>query len=293
MTERARATLAQVAARAAVPHKPLRDLAELPECVQLSGCFPLQAELEVSKSDLRHKVLVRRVKDALLKNIIERLCDGREGLIVNPCCVFARHARDIASRLPMTTVAASDIDSTWQSLYGLLTAATLQREPANFSFHIDSIYKLHIPRTPLAVCFFGGCGSLTDAALRLAVQAKAEFVVGRACCHENIGGNLEMSTRALTIWNAGHRLKNIVYGYCASRFGYYFDASAAIESYPLSHTTRGELDSAGMLRCAQHSVDCVLCRLAIDGDRVTFLLENGYSVLGYNENMFVASRTAI
>ena len=36
MTERARATLAQVAARAAVPHKPLRDLAELPECVQLS-----------------------------------------------------------------------------------------------------------------------------------------------------------------------------------------------------------------------------------------------------------------
>ncbi len=188
---------------------------------------------------------------------------------------------------------ASDVDPTWQRMYRLLTAATLQREPLNFSFHIESVYQLHIPQTPLAVCFFGGCGSLTDAALRIAVQAKAEFLVGRACCHENIGGNLEMSTRAFTIWNAGHRLKNWAYGYCASRPGYYFDASAAIESYPISRATRGVLDSAGMLRCARHSVDCVLCRFAIDGDRVTFLLENGYSVLGYNENMFVASRTAI
>jgi hypothetical protein len=132
---------------------------------------------------------------------------------------------------------------------------------------------------------------LTDAARKRAVQAKARFVVGRACCHENIGGNSQISTRALTVWNLGHRVKNRVYDFIADRSGYYFDPSAGIETYPISGAFARAITPIGMLGCARHAVDCRLCQFVIDADRVAFLQENAYDVLGYADNMFVASRS--
>ena len=132
--------------------------------------------------------------------------------------------------------------------------------------------------------------ALTDAALKLAVASKAGFIVARACCHENIGMNTQISTRTVTMWNIGHRMKNRVYRYYADKCGYYFHRSATIDTYPMSRTFRGMLDPVAMLRCAQHAVDCLLCRTVIDLDRGEFLVENGYMLLGYYESMFVAAR---
>jgi hypothetical protein len=271
-------------------HEPLGTLDHFPTVDDAFRAMPLSSALQISASHLRHKVLVRGEKDARLKDIIETFCKGRHGLILNPCCVFARHARDIALRLPTTEVLATDIDPHWEKLFRIVVKTQSKREPTNFSFRTESIYDCRVDHQPLAVCFFGGCGSLTDAALKIAVHSQATFVVGRACCHENIGMNSTISTWDLTIWNLGHRAKNVVYRYCAKRFGHYFHTSASIRAYPTSHAFRAMLNPGDMLRCAQHAVDCRLCQLVIDLDRNAFLYEHGYSILGYSENMFVAVR---
>ena len=283
--------LTEIAVQAQQPHQPFSDFVSLPQIAALVRQFSLSSELEISNRDLSHKILVRGVKDSRLKGILEKLCAGTGGVIANPCCVFARHARDLACRLPMARVEATDVDPTWERIYRFLMAATRRTSPDNFSFRTESVYRSQLAPMPLAVCFFGGCGSLTDAALRLAVQAKARFVVGRACCHENIGRNSQISTRAFTVWNLGHRVKNRVYDFTADRSGYYFDASAGIETYPISSALRRAITPSGMLGCARHAVDCRLCQFVIDADRVAFLQENAYDVLGYGENMFVASRS--
>lgn len=272
------------------PHDPFESLDEFTQLLKCYCDLPLYSALHLPRRLLKHKILVRGVKDALLKRIIGRLCRGRVGWILNPCCVFARHARDIAVRLPMAEVLATDIDPRWKQISEVLAAATFQRKPGNFHFRVESVYETPVLHNPLAVCFFGGCGSLTDAGLKLAVTSKAGFIVARACCHENIGMNTQMSTRAFTIWNVGHRLKNRAYRHYADKCGYYFHRSATIGTYPMSRAFRGMLDPAAMLRCAQHAVDCSLCRAVIDLDRVEFLVESGYVLLGYYESMFVAAR---
>jgi hypothetical protein len=272
------------------PHRPIKSLAGFPDVLDALRSLPFYSSLQLSPGHLRRKILVRGRKDALLEDIVETLCKGKRGQILNPCCVFARQAREIATRLPLAEVLASDVDPTWERLFRGFAWVTLRRCPTNFRFYVESIYQPSVFHRPLAVCFFGGCGSLTDAALKLAVCSQASYVVGRACCHENIGMNLQMSTHAFTIWNLGHRAKNRVYGYCAKRFGYYFDVSAAKESYPTSMAWRTILDPDAMLRCARHAVDCRLCQVIIDLDRVAFLEEHGFSMRGYNENMFVAVR---
>jgi hypothetical protein len=281
---------AELAAMSQEPHDPFESLDQFPRLLKTYRDLPLYSALHLPRRLLKRRFLVRRAKDALLKRIIGTLCRGKAGWILNPCCVFARHARDIAASLPMAEILATDIDSRWERISEVLTAATFQHKPRNFHFRAESVYEATVLRDTLAVCFFGGCGSLTDAGLKLAIASRASFIAARACCHDNIGMNTQVSTRAITIWNVGHRMKNRVYRYCADRFGHYFHRSAAIDSYPMSRNFRGILGPAAMLRCAQHAVDCALCRTVIDLDRAEFLVENGYRLLGYHENMFVAAR---
>lgn len=281
---------AQLAAQSQRPHDPFVELSDFPELLDALRDLPLYSNLQLSPRLLGHKILARGAKDALLKTVIETLCRGCSGWILNPCCVFARHAREIAERLPMADIVATDIDPRWERLFRFFRAARFKRDSANFNFRVENAYEARAPASALAICFFGACGSLTDAALRLAINSQANFVVGRACCHENIGMNTEMSTRSPTIWNLGHRIKNQVYRHYATKRGFYGHHSAAISTYPQSETFRQKIDKSGMLRCARHAVDCRLCQLIIDLDRVVFLVEHGFGVLSYSENMFVAAR---
>lgn len=277
-------------ARAQRPHRPVPALDGLTALTRALRSLPLSPSLAISPRMLRHKLMVRGAKDALLKTVIERLCADAPGVVLNPCCVFARHGQHIARRLPAATVVASDIVSTWQRLFQVYSTLRLRRPPSNFRFDVQSVYDIEPARAPLAVVFFGGCGSMTDAAFRLAVGSHARYIVGRACCHENIGMNTTVTTLKFTPWSIGHRVKNRIYRVCADRLGHYGHPTATIDTYPLSRTFRALIDSAGMRRCAQHAVDCRLCQTVIDLDRASFLEESGYTLLAYNENMFVAVR---
>ena len=60
----------------------------------------------------------RGVRDEYLKGIIVRLLGGGEGgVIVNPACVWGRHARDLAKRLPGWRVLATDINPRYDRFY--------------------------------------------------------------------------------------------------------------------------------------------------------------------------------
>jgi len=272
------------------PHPPVPALDGFPALATALRSLPLSSSVAISPQLLSHKLIVRGAKDTLLKAAIERLCADTPGVVLNPCCVFTRPAQHIARRLPAARVVASDIVPTWHRLFQLYSALRLQSPPPNFRFQVESVYGIEPADMPLAVVFFGACGSMTDAAFRLAIGSNSRYIVGRACCHENIAMNTTMSTTKLTAWSIGHRVKNRIYRICADRLGHYGHPSASLETYPLSRTFRSLIDSAGMRRCAQHAVDCRLCQTVIDLDRGCFLEESGYTLLAYNENMFVAAR---
>ena len=64
----------------------------------------------------------RKHRDAHLKDVIVQLLAGCGGetTIVNPACVFGRHACHLAARLPRAMVIATDIDPRYfQSYRGL------------------------------------------------------------------------------------------------------------------------------------------------------------------------------
>ena len=60
----------------------------------------------------------------------------------------------------MAEVLATDIDPRWEQLSEVLAVATFQRKPGNFHFRVENVYEAPVLDNPLAVCFFGGCGSL-------------------------------------------------------------------------------------------------------------------------------------
>ena len=66
------------------PHDPFESLDEFTQLLKCYCDLPLYSALHLPRRLLKHKILVRGVKDALLKRIIGRLCRGRVGWILNP-----------------------------------------------------------------------------------------------------------------------------------------------------------------------------------------------------------------
>lgn len=231
----------------------------------------------------------RGVRDAYLKEIIVELLEGVKGkdkTIVNPACVWGRHARDLARRLPAYTVMATDIRAEMDRVYRYLP---LTKTPKNFTFQPEDIFEPTLVSHATAVVFFGACGSLSDAAMDYALQAGARFLICRTCCHENIAGNTEMVKRFNTL-NFLFRLKNIAYAYKRKqKTGEYFSARYAESAYPRSQSARRLSSAAEFLRAARRSVDSDVCRSIIDLDRFLHLTEAGYAVR-YRTEMFVAQR---
>ncbi|MHC4073926.1 MAG: hypothetical protein ACYTGS_18155 [Planctomycetota bacterium] len=68
-------------------------------------------------------------RDAYLKKIIISLLEGQAAeaeskTIVNPACVFGRHARDLALRLERVAVIATDIEPAFNWLYDRIPGIT-------------------------------------------------------------------------------------------------------------------------------------------------------------------------
>lgn len=93
-------------------------------------------------------------RDAYLKGIIVGLLEGRRGgMIVNPACVWGRHAWDLARRLASFTVIGTDISPRFDRFYNRLSRS---RTPSNYEFKKDDIFDPKVQGTPAAVVFFGG-----------------------------------------------------------------------------------------------------------------------------------------
>ena len=232
-------------------------------------------------------------RDAHLRDVIVQVLDERDGAettIVNPACVFGRHACDLASRLASSKVIGTDIDRKWSRIYHRVRG---RRIPANYSFVKDNVFDSRLDVDPTAVVFFGACGSVSDGAIDLAVGSNAPHLMFRTCCHDNIGGNVEITKRFNPI-NWFFKYKNWAFDRMrqrASYAGFYFSDRYVRTSYPRSEAVRGVSTPEEFRAVARQSAHSDICRTIIDLDRYAYLVEKGYSVL-YQGELFVATREA-
>jgi hypothetical protein len=232
-------------------------------------------------------------RDAYLKSIIAQMLrrheDG-EATIVNPACVFGRHARDLAAQLGRLRVICSDIDPHWFRYYRTLR---LRRLPGNLTFVKDNVFDPRLEVRPTAVVFFGACGSVSDAAIDYAIRAHSVYIMCRTCCHDNIGGNIAIAARP-TLINRFFRFKNWVYGRMRQRAkyaGFYFSERYPPQAYPRSKAARSVSTSDEFQAVARYSAESDICRAIIDLDRCLHLVENGYTAW-YRRELIVAEGRA-
>jgi hypothetical protein len=235
-------------------------------------------------------VFYRQHRDGHLKDIIVQLLAnrGRETTIVNPACVFGRHACHLAARLPHVTVIATDIYPRCFQMYRVLKRASL---PGNFRFVQDNIFAPRLDVQPTAVVFFGACGAVSDGALDYAIASGAQHVMCRTCCHDNIGGNVTVTARPKPL-NRILRLKNWAYARVrkAPKYtGHSFSPRYAPSAYPRSAAGRHLSTTDEFLAVARESADSDICRAIIDLDRYLHLAEQGFRV-EYQGDLLVAER---
>jgi len=233
----------------------------------------------------------RRVRDSHLKTIIAELLrdhsDG-SGTIINPACVFGKHARDLALALKRFSVIGADVDPTWNWIYRRLVP---RREPGNYQFIRDNVFAPGLEVKPTAVVFFGACGAVSDGAIDYAIDTRSPYLICRTCCHDNIGGNTTIIPR-FTYLNLFFRFKNKGLRWIRKQkrcAGFYFSDKYTRDHYPRSQAARGVSDSAEFLAVSRNSVESDICRAIIDLDRFLRLAENGYTVM-YKGELFVAER---
>lgn len=236
-------------------------------------------------------VMRRGMRDTYLKMLIQHTLSAvkptpAKRAILNPVCVFGRHARDLAEALPSFQIVATDIFSGCNWLYERLGR---RHSPSNYRFLQDDIFNPQVAVRPLAVVFFGACGSLTDAAIDYTIRSQAPYLLCRTCCHDNIGGNTHITKRPNTL-NRAFRLKNLHYR-LARRFlsGHYFSPTYGPDHYPTSTYVAELSTSEEFLNLSRNSVDSDICRSLIDLDRCLHLAEEGYRVF-YRGELLVAIR---
>ena len=234
------------------------------------------------------RIFKRERKDTYIRRLVANALigfDTENRVIVNPATVEGRQARHLARELPQFEIIGSDIDPRWEALFRLL----FLRSQNNFSFVQENIFEPDLERKPVAVVFFGACGSVSDGAIDYAIDVESPFVIFRTCCHENICGNVEI-VKKWTMLNRYFAMKNWFYSKCKKRNnGFYFTDKYNQDAYPRSKVARDLADSKTFLQVARNAVDSDICINIIDLDRAIYLQEQGYDVM-YREEVFFAHR---
>jgi len=233
--------------------------------------------------------LLRGLRDIHLRKIIIKFSKTQEqkvkhNTIVNPACFVGRHARYLASRLDHVRVIATDINPVFNRLY-----RRISKTPDNYEFQQDNIYEPNLKVIPTAVVFFGACGSVSDAVMDYAVTSKALYLVCRTCCHQNIGGNIQIHLRfSLLNWMwQGRRL--MLSRIQRKNNGYYFSKNYSQDQYPRSQAGRDVSSSEEFSDICRNAAESYICRTIIDLDRYLYLVEKGYHVW-FRGDLFVAER---
>ena len=142
---------------------------------------------------------------------------------------------------------------------------------------------------PKAVVFFGACGSVSDAAMDYAVTSKTPYLVCRTCCHQNIGGNIQIHLRFSFLnwmWQ-GRRL--MLSRIQRKNNGYYFSKNYSQDQYPRSQAGREVSSSKEFSDVCRNAAESYICRTIIDLDRYLYLVEKGYHVW-FRGDLFVAEQ---
>ena len=248
--------------------------------------FPGLPEEQVPYSSLKG-VSRRGGRDEYLKGIIVKLLEGIEGeTIVNPVCVWGRHGRDLAKRLPGGRVLSTDINPRYDRFYNRWPWS---RTPGNYEFVKDDIFNPKAEAKPSAVVFFGACASLSDAAMDYAIESHCPLLACRACCHAMIGGNTDIVKRP-DFLNRLVRLQFFIFAKKLAKLkakGHYFSPKYSAEHYPRSETAKTLTNSDELIEVARNAISSDICKSIIDLDRYLHLAESGYDVW-YRAEMFVA-----
>ncbi len=226
-------------------------------------------------------------RDEYLKGIIVELFgSGEGGVIVNPVCVWGRHARDLAKLLPDRKVLATDINPRYDRLY---SCRPWSRTPGNYEFIKDDIFNPKVQGAPAAVVSFGACASLSDATMDYAIESHCPLLVCRACCHTMIGGNTDIVKRP-DFLNRAFRSQIFIFAKQLARLrekGHYFSPKYSAEHYPRSETAKRLTNSKEVIEVARNTLNSDICKSIVDLGRYLHLAEAGYDVW-YRAEMFVA-----
>ena len=157
----------------------------------------------------------------------------------------------------------------------------------------DNVFNPPFGVRPTAVVFFGACGAVSDAAIDDAVSAGAGYLMCRTCCHDNVGGNLAVTSR-FTYLNWSFRFKNLAYGKLQGvpRYaGYCFSPAYDRCAYPRSSAGQQVSSAEEIMAVARSSPESDICRAIILLDRCRYLAERGFRV-EYQGELIAAERSA-
>ncbi|MFC1765184.1 hypothetical protein ACFL6U_24320 [Planctomycetota bacterium] len=224
-------------------------------------------------------------RSAFFKRIIvELLTDCEGGTIVEPACLWGRHSRDLARRLPHYRIIGTDIQGKADWLYRHIPWT---RTPANYQFRRDDIFNPKVHSEPSAVVFFGACASLSDAAMDYAIGSHCPLLICMACCHAMIGGNSDFVksdfASRVYLFLVAKKLAKLR----EKPDGRYVSPKYSTEHYPRSETAKRLTHSKEVMEVARNAVNSDICKSIIDLDRYLHLAEAGYDVW-YKAEMFVA-----
>ena len=250
--------------------------------------FPGLPEEQVPYSSLKG-VSRRGGRDEYLKAITVKAledCRAAGKTIVNPACVWGRHARDLARRLPGYRIIGTDINPKFERFYKRMPWT---KTPDNYRFVKDDIFNPKVQEKPWAVVFFGACASLSDAAMDYAIESNCPLLICRACCHAMIAGNIDIVKRP-DLLNRMVRLQFFIFARKLAKLkekGHYFSPKYSPEHYPRSQTAKTLTNSDELIEVARNAISSDICKSIIDLDRYLHLAEAGYEVW-YRAEMLVA-----
>lgn len=241
--------------------------------------FPYLSYMGLSRRSPRNahlkKIILQRLKTEGQNNV--------DRVIVNPACFLGRRARHLASRLKCFRVIATDINPRFNWCYKHFC-----KTPDNYEFRQDSIFSPKLEIRPMAVVFFGACGSVTDAAMDYAIKSDSPYLFCRTCCHHITGGNTKIA-RGFNLTNWGFRGDPRLWKRYKKKKGHYFSPDYSMDQYPRSQAAKGLTNSDEFLEICSYAAGNGICRTIIDLDRYLYLAEHGYNVW-YRAEMFVAER---
>lgn len=228
--------------------------------------------------------------DRYLKEIIiKTLKNKKDYIILNPCCVFGRHARILGENLPESQIIGTDIRSYFNFIYEKIPNTLRIKTPKNYKFIQDDIFNPKLSINPDVIVFFGACGSLTDAAMDYGIKTKSKYLIFRTCCHDNICGNIKINKKSSNI-NRLYRIKNLMYSiHKHHNTGSYFSEKYQLKDYPRSKIGKKLISKKEYLTLIQDSMNNPLFNTIIDLDRCLYLNEKGYNTL-YRDRLFFLER---